>query len=72
MTYSDLARFIEHDMRMANVYQPVFLMLMLEAADGVIAESEAVAGGAGIGPGVGAADNGPARGLAECGQAQPA
>jgi hypothetical protein len=43
MTYSDLARFIEHDMRMSHVYQPVFLMLMLEAADGAITENEAAA-----------------------------
>ena len=72
MTYSDLARFIEHDLRMANVYQPVLLMLMLEAADGVITESEAAAGCAAIGPGAGAAHKGPATGLAKCGQAQPA
>jgi hypothetical protein len=31
MTYNELANFIEHEMKMAQVYQPVMLGLMLES-----------------------------------------
>ena len=39
--YTDLARFIESEMRMAQVYQPVFLTLMLESDHGIISAQEA-------------------------------
>ena len=40
MTYSELANFIEHEMKMAQVYQPVMLGLMLESEAGVVTEAE--------------------------------
>jgi hypothetical protein len=43
MTYSELANFIEHEMKMAQVYQPVMLGLMLESEAGVVTEAEAAA-----------------------------
>ena len=43
MTYSELANFIEHEMKMAQVYQPVMLGLMLESEGGVVTEAEAAA-----------------------------
>jgi hypothetical protein len=41
MTFSDLAKFIESEMRMSQVYQPVFLALLLESEGGLITEAEA-------------------------------
>lgn len=41
MTFQQLARFIESEMRMSQVYQPVFLTLMLESDDGTVSEAEA-------------------------------
>jgi hypothetical protein len=43
MTYSELANFIEHEMKMAQVYQPVMLGLMLESEGGVVTEAETAA-----------------------------
>ena len=40
MTYADLASFIEKDMRMSHVYQPVMLGLMLRSENGIVTESE--------------------------------
>jgi len=41
MTFSELAKFIESEMRMAQVYQPVFLALLLDSEGGLITEAEA-------------------------------
>ena len=40
MTYADLASFIEKEMRMSHVYQPVMLGLMLRSENGIVTESE--------------------------------
>ena len=41
MTFSELAKFIDSEMRMSQVYQPVFLALLLESEGGLITEAEA-------------------------------
>ena len=41
MNYQRLTRFIDRDMRMSQVYQPVFLKLMLESNDGTLTEKDA-------------------------------
>ena len=41
MNYQRLTRFIGRDMRMSQVYQPVFLKLMLESNDGTLTEKDA-------------------------------
>jgi hypothetical protein len=43
MTYNELANFIEHEMKMTQVYQPVMLGLMLESEGGVVTETETAA-----------------------------
>ena len=41
MNYQELARFIESEMRMSQVYQPVFISLILGSNDGTLTEAEA-------------------------------
>ncbi|MDC0161054.1 GIY-YIG nuclease family protein [Gemmatimonadales bacterium] len=41
MEYQELARFIESEMRMSQVYQPVFISIMLGSNDGTLTEAEA-------------------------------
>ena len=41
MTFSELARFIQSEMRMSQVYQPVFLGLLFDSETGVISKAQA-------------------------------